>query len=298
MKARETKPRRRGPARGKSGARESRAARLGWRGRLALALLPALAVIAGAAYFRAPLQKALDQQVLALHSICVIGADRLSAANVAALTGVAEGTSLLKISPHEIEGRLRTHPWIREAHVMRLLPGRLLVAVSFREPVARVAASAEAGTLLVLVDDDGRAVAQSSGGAFAPLPIIVSPHPPTVGEVVPALGAAAAAVRAVARSAFAGTQPTFFVGDNDPNSVSLALPQLSARVLLGTGELDQKLARLALVLAGDRTPARTAAEIDLRFADRAVLRGLPLPEGTAHSAPAPGGASAPHDRAG
>jgi len=297
-----TQRRRRAPLRGASVAREARTARpKGKRSRFVFWTLLALAgpVIAGAGAWLAPLRQALDREVLGLRTICVLGAGRVSAEEIAAKTGLAEGTSLLEISPHEIESRLRTHPWIREAHVMRLVPGRLLVEVALREPVARVAmASAEVGAG-VLVDAEGRAIVQTAGEPFPLLPVIVSPRLPAAGEVVPALSAAAAAVGAVAHSAFAGTSATFFLGaENDPNSVSLQLPQLSARVLLGTGDLDQKLARLALVLAGDTTPARAAAEIDLRFADQAVLRGLPLPDGTAHSAQAPGGAPAPHDRAG
>jgi len=272
------------------------------KARLVLWLLLALSgpAIAAAGGWLTPLRQKFDTDVLGLHSICVLGAGRISPEEIAATTGLSEGTSLLEISPHEIESRLRSHPWIRDAHVMRLLPARLLVEVTLREPVARVAAvSAKVGAPVVLVDAEGRAVAQSAAEPFPQLPLIVSPRLPAVGEVMPALGAATAAVDAVARSAFAGTSATFFLGaENDPNGVSLQLPQLSARVLLGTGDLELKLARLALVLAGDSTPARAAAEIDLRFADRAVLRGLPLPDGTAHSAQAPGGAPAPHDRAG
>jgi cell division septal protein FtsQ len=288
--------------RGESGARGARTARPKGRSRLLFWTLLALAgpLVAGVGGWLSPVRRALDREVFALRSICVLGAGRLSAEEIAAKTGLAEGTSLFEISPREIEGRLRKDPWIREAAVMRLVPGRLLVKVALREPVARVtAASAEVGSPGMWVDAEGRAIAQAAGEPLPLLPIIVSPRLPAVGEVEPAVGAAAAAVGAVARSNFATTSATFFLGaENDPNSVSLKLPQLSARVLVGTGDLDQKIARLALVLAGESTPARAAAEIDLRFADRAVLRGLPLPDGTAHSAQAPGGAPAPHDRAG
>ncbi len=288
--------------RGESLAQEGRAARPRGKGRRLLWTLLALlgpAVAAGAGGL-SPLRQVLARDVLALHSICVLGAGRLSPEEIAAKTGLADGTSLLEISPREIEARLRTHPWIRDAHVMRLLPARVLIEVALREPVARVtAASAVAGAQIVLVDAEGRAIAQSAGEPFAKLPIIVSPRLPAAGEIVPGIAAATAAALAVTRSSFAGAGATFFLGaENDPNSVALELPSLAARVLLGTGDLDLKLARLALVLAGDRTPARAAAEIDLRFADQAVLRGLPFPDGTAHSAQAPGGAPAPHNRAG
>ena len=292
---------RRASPRGESGTRTARSARPKKTRRLLFWTLLVLAgVVAGVVGALAPVCRELDREVFALRSICVLGAGRLTAEEIAARTGLAEGTSLFEISPHEIEGRLRTDPWIREAYVMRFVPGRLLVRVALREPVARVAAaSAGVGAPGMWVDSEGRAIAQTAGEPFPLLPVIVSPRLPVVGEVVPAVAAAAAAVGAVARSTFATPSATFFLGpENDPNSVSLQLPQLSARVLLGTGDLDQKITRLALVLAGDTIPARAAAEIDLRFADRAVLRGLPLPDGTAHSAQAPGGAPAPHDRAG
>jgi len=268
--------------------------------RWALLALAGAGGAAGAAFSFTPLHEVLDREVLGLRAICVLGAGRLSAEEVAAATGLAQGTSLLAISPPAIETRLREQPWIREAHVMRFVPGRLLVQVTFREPVARVTqASPEGGAPVVLVDAEGRAVVEAAGGPVPLLPVIVSPRLPAAGELAPGLAAAAAAVEAVARSTFAARAATFYLGaENDPNSVSLQLPQLPPRVLVGSGDLDQKLARLARVIAGDTTPARDAAEIDLRFADRAVLRGLPLPDGTAHSAQAPGGAPAPHDRAG
>jgi hypothetical protein len=259
-----------------------------------------LPTLAGLVVFFTPLREGLDREVLGLRSICVLGTGRLSPEEVAAKTGLREGMSLLEIHPQEIESRLRTDPWIREASVMRLVPGRLLVKVALREPVARVAlVSGPEGAPVVLVDADGRAIAQAARELYPFLPRIEAPRLPAAGEVMPALAAAAAAVGAVGRSSLAREGATFFVGpEDDPNSVSLALPALPARVYLGTGDLTQKIDRLALVLAGNSTPARAAAEIDLRFADRAVLRGVPLPDGTAHSAQGPGGVPAPHDRAG
>jgi len=288
------------PPYGGSGAREARAAGSRLRALLSLLGLAGLA-ICGASGWLVAQHPELERELLSLRSICVLGAGRLSAQEIAAGTGLVAGTSLLEISPCEIESRLRSHPWIRDAHVLRLVPARLLVEVELREPVARVqAASAEAGAAIALVDADGRALAQGPDEPSSSLPTIVSPRLPAVGEVVPALGAAAAATRAVAHSALAGARASFFLGaEDDPNSVSIQLPELSAaRILLGTGDLDLKLSQLALLLEGESAPARSAAEIDLRFADRAVLRGLPLPDGTAHSAQAPGGVPAPHDRAG
>jgi cell division protein FtsQ len=257
--------------------------------------------ICGAGGWFAVQHPGLKRELFGLRSICVLGAGRLSPEEIAAGTGLVAGTSLLEISPCEIEARLRTHPWIRDAHVLRLVPARLLVEVELREPVARVqAASTEPGGPVAWVDIDGRALAQGPDEPSSSLPTIVSPRLPVVGEVAPALGAAAAAVRAVARSALGGARATFFLGaQDDPNSVSIQLPELSAaRILLGTGDLDLKLSQLALLLEGVGAPARAAGEIDLRFADRAVLRGLPLPDGTAHSAQAPGRVPAPNDRAG
>jgi hypothetical protein len=51
-----------------------------------------------------------------------------------------------------------------------------------------------------------------------------------------------------------------------------------ARVLLGAGERDAKLARLARLLAAGLPELGTAAEIDLRFGADVILRPRPAPE--------------------
>ncbi len=262
-------------------------------GLLTGAALAAL-VAAHAGDWVAPAAARLDHEILDLRSISVTGAGRLSPAEIVAATGLAAGTSLVDVSPREVEDRLRAHPWIREARVMRLPPGRVLVSVVLRQPVARLAAEPP-----VLVDAEGRPFALAAPGEWSELPEIVPADLPPLGAPSARLAECAAAVAALARAGLATrTTKLWLAGPGDPAGVSVHIAALPGRVVLGNGDLDGKLARLSLLLADGRTSVSTAAEIDLRFADRAVLRGQSVPDGTGESAEAPLGSPPPEDRAG
>ena len=66
-------------------------------------------------------------------------------------------------------------------------------------------------------------------------------------------------------------------------------------VLLGSGDLDPKLERLAALLAAPFDEVREASSIDLRFGDRMVLRSGP-PEGSGAAASAGGRPRSPWTR--
>ena len=290
-------PRRRALGQGARGLVASGSRALGRRALAALVLTGgALAALAGAhaAGWIAPLAARLDHELLDLQSISVTGAGHLSPAEIVAATGLASGTSLLDVSSREVEDRLRAHPWIRDARVMRLPPGRVLVSVVLRKPVARLATEPPA-----LVDEEGRPFALAAPGEWSDLPEIVPAEQLQLGAPSPRLAEAAAAAASLARAGYASKTTTLWVAEpGDPAGVSVRIAALPGRVVLGSGDLDAKLARLSHLLAAGRAPALTAAEIDLRFADRAVLRGLSIPDGMGDSAEAPLGSPPPEDRAG
>ena len=79
----------------------------------------------------------------------------------------------------------------------------------------------------------------------------------------------------------------------DPDGLSLLVAGLRARVVLGHGDLSDKLRRLERLRAAALPDTAGASVIDLRFADRAVLRSAAPPEAAQHAlgTPAEGASS-------
>jgi hypothetical protein len=148
------------------------------------------------------------------------------------------------------------------------------------------------------VDGDGLPFADAEAADLAALPRLVPSVVSTPEGVTAPLADGLAAARALALAGRAGGAQIHLGAPGDPDGVSLRLPRVAGRVVLGSGGFDAKLARLESLLAAGVPGTQTAAAIDLRFQDRAVLRSPPPPDGAANSAGAPGGARPPHDRSG
>lgn len=244
-----------------------------------------------------PVARRVHDDWLALRTIAVSGATaRVPSDEIAAATGIAPGTSLLDIDAAAAETRLRTHPWVLHARVVRVPPHTLVVSVRLREPVASVA-GLDPG-LRWLVDAGGHAFAPANEQEATRLPVLAPAvvDPPEVGATALADGAAVA--EALSRSRLVRPAEIVIGARGDPEGVRLRLEGLPADVLLGWRDFDARLASLARLLAAEIPGLAAASAIDLRFADRAVLRGLPSPEAAAQRAVTPGGAGPPPDRRG
>ena len=154
-------------ARGRMGASAAwaRAKRpLAMAARVALAILLALGSLA--------LARVLDRWArqapeLALRTITVEGAERLSDAEVLGAAGVAIGDNVFAHSESEVVTALLDHPWIAEALVVRRLPGTLRITVRERAAVAIVELDEP-----FLVSDEGAVFKTLEPGDPVDLPVI------------------------------------------------------------------------------------------------------------------------------
>jgi cell division protein FtsQ len=226
-----------------------------------------------------------------LRSISVQGANRLPVAEVAAATGVSQSAALSSIEPAFVEKRLEDHAWIAEAHALRLPTGRLLVGVKEMVPAAVLAASSPAQALLV--DADGVPFAAADEHRDEALPRVATAG--AVAQLEPNEDVARAVQLARDLPRFGLAQPVLvsIAAEGDRSGFTLQLAGLRARVVLGRDDLDAKLRELARLLAADLPEVGSATELDLRFADQAVLRNEPLPEGGAKAVAARGRAVPP-----
>ncbi len=264
---------------------------------LAVAVLGASAGFAAPAWL-GPLMQRARTDWLSLRTIAVAGAtDRVTSGEIAAATGIEIGRSLLDLDPAAIETKLLNHPWVAAARVVRVPPSTLVVSVQLRSPVARIARGAQSTEWLV--DDRGHAFAVATSDDATRFPLLVMDvidAPANAEAALLADGAAAAS--ALLRSTVTRPAQIVVAPPGDPDGLRLRISGLSTEIVLGGGQLDRKFAHLARLLAAEIPGLRAASAIDLRFADQAVLRGLPVPEASAQRAVKPGGADPPSDRRG
>ena len=221
-----------------------------------------------------------------IDSISVHGASRLAAAEVAVATGVSRSVALSAVEPASVQKRLEDHAWIAEARALRLPTGTLLVDVKETVPVAVVAAGTPARTFVV--DASGTPFAVAEGHHERALLHVI-----TAGAVEPLepnedIARAVQLARDLPRFGLAQPVLVSIAAEGDRRGFTLRLAGLRARIVLGREDFDSKLRELVRLLAADVPETGDATELDLRFADQAVLRNEPPPEGAAQAAAARG----------
>jgi len=214
--------------------------------------------------------------------LALLGNAHAAAPELAAAAGVGPGVRLASLDLGRVRAGVAAHPWVREAHVAALPPDWLLIEVTEREPVAE----ARLGGERWLVDRTGTAFAPAGDAALPALVGASAPDDPRLADGVAWLEALAAhGVAAPEELAVAAPDPV--------QAPALRLradgPAPGALVLLGEGERDAKLERLARLLASGLPELATAAEIDLRFGADVVLRPRPAPEVATSSSISNGG---------
>jgi len=256
------------------------------RARIVQAALLALAlgggVAAGALRGEAILADAFPVRAAQVR-LALLGNAHAAAPELAAAAGVGPGVRLASLDLARVRAGVAAHPWVREAHVAALPPDLLLIAVTEREPVA----VAQLGGESWLVDRTGKAFLPAA--ANADLPALVGASAPD--DIRLADGVAW--LDALAAHGIAAPQALALAAADPARARAVALradgPAPGALVLLGEGERDAKLARLAKLLASGLPELATAAEIDLRFGSDVVLRPRPAAEVATSSTNSNGG---------
>jgi len=219
-----------------------------------------------------------------VESIAVLGNAELSAADVAAATGLSQGEPLRGLSEAEIEARVARHPWIRGVRAALLPTGTIVVAVEERVARAVLRTRAPTGQEELYLVDTACApfvrVEPVDAERFQALPRIAARSGELPDAEDPTLCAAVSLAESVHGS------PT---AEWDLANFEVVLPDAGSHegfrlreparheVLLGHGtaaEFDDRLDRLGRLLAARPAQLERASTIDLRFADQAVLRSL------------------------
>jgi cell division protein FtsQ len=235
---------------------------------IALGLALGAGVALGALRGEALLARALPERAAQLR-LAVLGNAEAAPLELAAAAGVGPGSRLAALDLDAVAAGVAKHPWVASARVAALPPDWLLVAVEERTPVAVAHVGAEAW----LVDAGGTAfVAAAEGAALPALLGAESREDPRLAEGVAWLAALGA-------HGLPAPRALQVAGADATRAPALALtsdaPAPDALVLLGAGERDAKLARLAKLFAVRPPELANAAEIDLRFGADVILRPRP-----------------------
>ncbi len=243
------------------------------RRRLILSGLVATALLAGAAFgpsgVRA-LWTGLRGERFAVQAIAVRGARRLPAREIARATAIAPGTSLVDVDVDFLVARIETLPGVISATALRLPPGKILVSVVERSPLAVVAAGDLGRPHVVCAEGVPFAVASARERTL--LPYLERTRPALLGEADPELAADIALTATLRRAGFARPATLARITDQSGDAARVRLRGLSADILFDHSAPEDGVSRLARLVAERPDLVRSATTIDLRFAGRAVLR--------------------------
>ncbi len=98
-----------------------------------LAAVPALAYGGWRGY-----KEITTTERLAIETIEIAGANRVSEDDIHDLAGIEEGDNILSFRESTVAGNIRRNPWIKEVDVSRGLPSTVTIEVTEREPLALV----------------------------------------------------------------------------------------------------------------------------------------------------------------
>jgi len=209
----------------------------------------------------APLEARITADSAKLHltvqSVEVIGRRRADRDAILAALRVHRGTPILSVDLDAAKARLEALPWVRSAAVERQLPQGILVRLVERQPLAIW----QHERRFDVIDQSGAVIPQAHAADFPTLLQVVGDDaPPATGNLVAMLGTEPDLARHVTAATRVSGRRWNIALDN---GVEVELPEASP---------DAAWHRLAALDRSDRLLERAVTVIDMRLADRLVLR--------------------------
>jgi cell division protein FtsQ len=196
---------------------------------------------------------------------------------LASRAGLYDGTSLWDVDVDSARAALEAAPWVREARVERHFPDHVSLQVYRRQPIAATMASDGP----YLIGDDGVVYREERPQRYSDLPDVpyltgwerAASH----GDSVVRLRSAMALLRAATSAGITVSQVD--VGDDGTLWLFPETPRVAVR-FGRDADLTRAMVRLQTVLATLPRETHDLEEIDLTYADRAVVR---VKDGRVHS---------------
>jgi cell division protein FtsQ len=194
---------------------------------------------------------------LRIDAVALTGEKQLTRAAILNVAGVTEDSSLACLDASDTRAALKRNPWIAEATVLKLYPGRLQISVTERIPLALWQKD---GAVRVIADD-GTVLEPFTRGRFAKLPLVV-------GEGADREARAFLATVARYPSIAQDVESAGWVAQRRWN---LHLKS-GLEVRLPAGDVAPALQRLVALDRDKNILSRDITAIDLRFRDRVIVR--------------------------
>jgi len=189
--------------------------------------------------------------------VAINGRKQLSQDEVLAVGGVNGRSSLLFLDAAAVRERLKANPWIAEATVLKLYPGRLQIDLVERTAFALW----QQGGRFSVIADDGTVLEPYVAQRFLSLPLVVGKGAETRARDFLALLARYPQVKAVTKAAI-------FIGERRWNlrlkdGLDIRLPEIDvANALAALSRLDRE----------DHLFSRDIVAIDMRLPDRLTVQ--------------------------
>ncbi|NBN63376.1 FtsQ-type POTRA domain-containing protein [Microvirga tunisiensis] len=171
--------------------------------------------------------------------------------------GIEDGASMVMFDVDGARERLTQIPWIKSASVMKLYPNTLKVTVEERIPFALW----QRGTTVSIINEQGDVITDQVDGRYANLLLVVNEGAQKrAGEIIAALDKVPV-LRPRVRAAFLVSNRRWDLMLE--NGITVRLPE---------NGMDVALAELVEMDASTALLTRDIAAVDLRLADRVVVR--------------------------
>ena len=190
-------------------------------------------------------------------TVGINGRKQLSQDEVLAIGGVNGRSSLLFLDADAVRDKLKANPWIGEATVLKLYPGRLQIDIVERSAFALWQQDGH----LSVIADDGAVLEPYVTRRFTSLPLVVGKGAETRARDFLALLDRYPQVRAV-------TKAVIFVGERRWNlrlkdGLDIRLPE---------HDVGNALAELSKLDKEDRLFSRDIVAVDMRLPDRVIVQ--------------------------
>jgi cell division protein FtsQ len=192
-----------------------------------------------------------------ISEVALAGEHEVSRDEILKTAGITDRSSLLFLDAAQARTRLLTNPWIAEATVLKLYPGRLRIEIKERKAFALWQKDAR----ISLIAADGTVLEPYVPAGFAKLPLVVGQG---AERESPELLALIARYPAIARE----IEASVLVADRRWN---LHLKN-GVEVLLPENQPERGLKILAGLDRDKKLLSRDIVKVDLRLADRVVVR--------------------------
>lgn len=104
-----------------------------------------------------------------LTDVDITGLVRTRNQDIEAVLDIDNGMPMLAIDLGELQARIEALPWVKQAEINRVLPGKLFIGVTEREPYALLQHNGQVS----LIDPDGISITDRGLGAYHDLVLIV-----------------------------------------------------------------------------------------------------------------------------